>query len=165
MPIGDLVLISLVAAAVYFDLLNRKIPNFLNFFGIIVGLSLALFGLGRLNIWMSIFGMIIPFVLLFVLFVMKVIGAGDIKLYCAIGTLVGMKVVYIIGGSFVIGAIAGIGEVIRKLRTGNMSEIFVFRKRICFSIPIAIATVVFIAYEYDIESMLKKMIPWLGTLG
>lgn len=68
----------------------------------------GIYGMG-----IAILNMLFPIVLLFLLFLMRAIGAGDIKLFSVIAIWVGMKQsCYVIAAAFVIGAIWGLAKLI-----------------------------------------------------
>lgn len=86
-------LIKIVVCAVFLVLINitdikgYKIKNKFVLPTIIVGLTVALISNTFTD---SIFGMLIPLVL-FPLYALKMLGAGDIKALCAIGAVLGVK--------------------------------------------------------------------------
>lgn len=78
-----------VAVAAYFDIRWRRIPNWLTLSAVLLGLALNWFlpqglGLGRAGI-----GIVVGFVMYFPLYLLKGMGAGDVKLAAGIGALVG----------------------------------------------------------------------------
>ncbi|MFA9398921.1 MAG: prepilin peptidase [Clostridiaceae bacterium] len=83
-----LVAISLFTDIRYYKVKNKVVISFI-FIGIIT--NILLYGLAGLKI--SIIGMFTPFVILFLLFTLRMIGAGDVKLFCAIGSIGGMNFV------------------------------------------------------------------------
>jgi prepilin peptidase CpaA len=80
-----ILLIALTSFALFNDIKYYKIPNKLNFCFLVIGL---LFNAITGCIGGSLIGMFVPFVL-FPLFALRMMGAGDIKLFCAIGAIVG----------------------------------------------------------------------------
>lgn len=81
-------LLALLAVAVWFDLRTRRIPNRLVLAGLVTGLLLqALHGLEGLQAWSL--GMLVGFGLLVPLYVVRAMGAGDVKLMAMIGSFVG----------------------------------------------------------------------------
>ena len=80
----------LAAAAAFFDLRTGKIPNRLTFSGLGAGivLSCILFPGGAFQgLLGSLLGAGLPFLLLFLPFCLRMIGAGDVKLLMALGAL------------------------------------------------------------------------------
>lgn len=67
----------------------------------------------------ALLGAGIPFALLFVLFRFRMIGAGDIKLLCVLGTLLGRaQILRCIAWSFAYGAVFSVGLMLAR---GNLS--------------------------------------------
>jgi len=85
-------LCGLIAIAAAYDALFRRIPNWLTAAGIILGLALNVFLRG---VWpglrFSLAGLIAAFAIYFVLYRLRAMGAGDVKLMAAIGSLVGWE--------------------------------------------------------------------------
>lgn len=86
----------------------------------------------------SLVGLILPIIGLFVLFALGIIGAGDIKLFAALGTIVHLDIVWIVGFSFVFAAIWGAGLVLsRGIKT------IAKRTKVHFTIPIMFSTLLY----------------------
>lgn len=69
---------------------------------------------GRTSISLWFFGMLLPILLLFPLFLMKALGAGDIKLFSVVGCFCGAASVYhSIGAAFVIAAFLSLLHLIK----------------------------------------------------
>lgn len=82
----------LIFIAVYHDIKYRKIPNIL----VIIGLFLAFLKLvlSTLSVYERLdfmFGLLIPISTLFLLFRIRALGAGDVKLLAMIGFMVGSQ--------------------------------------------------------------------------
>lgn len=91
--------------ALYFDLRFQRIPNLFCLFMVVLGLSLQLY-LYQLNGLLNAFlGLGLAFILLFPAFLIKAIGAGDVKLMMAIGTITGYQLLI---WSIVYAVIAGV---------------------------------------------------------
>lgn len=89
----EVFLIPLAVLIIYHDVRYRRIPNAFVIGTLIVGvgLSIAFSGLyGALN---SIGGCVLAFILMFMLHVFGAMGAGDVKLFAAIGSLMGANLV------------------------------------------------------------------------
>jgi prepilin peptidase CpaA len=78
-------LVALILPALINDIKHYKIPNKLNLLFLIAG---VLFNLLNGCISSGLIGIVFPFIL-FPFFVLRMMGAGDIKLFCAIGAIVG----------------------------------------------------------------------------
>lgn len=82
---------TLIIAAVITDYKYFKIPNILNLWGLITTIFLnMLLGVPD-NLSSIIIGFLLPFFLLYFVFIVGGIGAGDIKLLCVIGGIIGMN--------------------------------------------------------------------------
>ncbi|MBQ9278849.1 MAG: prepilin peptidase [Lachnospiraceae bacterium] len=97
------------------DLRTFKIPNRLCIVGVVSGMLFNLLFYGLNGLKMSLFGAMIPIVMLYFLFLLKVVGAGDIKLLAGIGAFVSKKIILIIIATFVIASIYSLFCVIFKL--------------------------------------------------
>lgn len=75
--------LSLSLCALYTDIKSFKIPNKLNLIFIIFGLA---YNLVIGNIKLAVIGLLLPMVM-FPLFAAGMIGAGDVKLFCALGAI------------------------------------------------------------------------------
>jgi len=86
-------LVPLAVLVIYNDVRYRRIPNPYVLATLISGLTLnfAVAGLqGGLN---SIGGCVLAFILMFILHVFGAMGAGDVKLFAAIGSVIGVQLV------------------------------------------------------------------------
>ena len=91
--IVELFLIPLAVLIIYHDVRYRRIPNPFVLATLVTGLTLnfAVGGWqGGLN---SIGGCLLAFVLMFMLHVFGAMGAGDVKLFAAIGSILGAQLV------------------------------------------------------------------------
>ena len=89
------ILISIVALftliAFYTDIRSHKIPNWLTAGGIILGIAYHTIVEGVEGLYFSISGIVVGFTLLLVLYLFRGVGAGDVKLFAAIGALMGTE--------------------------------------------------------------------------
>jgi len=83
--------LALAITAAVLDVQQRRIPNWLTYPGI--GLGVALRGLlfGWRGLGSAVAGCLLAGGVMFVFFVVRAMGAGDVKLMAAIGSLVGPK--------------------------------------------------------------------------
>lgn len=88
-----LLLIPLAAVVSYYDVRYRRIPNALVVATLISGLTINLAFGGLKGAIASISGCGLAFVLMFVLHVFGAMGAGDVKLFAAIGSVTGAYLV------------------------------------------------------------------------
>jgi prepilin peptidase CpaA len=114
--IFELFLIPLAVLIIYHDVRYRRIPNPFVLATLISGLTLnfALGGLqGGLN---SIGGCVLAFILMFILHVFGAMGAGDVKLFAAIGSVLGAHLVL---PTFVVVVLTGgVLALVTSLRSG-----------------------------------------------
>jgi prepilin peptidase CpaA len=112
-PPVAILLVLIVLTAAFFDIRSRRIPNWLNLSGILLGFALnavlaypfPLDGLKHAGI-----GMLFAFAVYFVLYLIHAMGAGDVKLMAAIGAILASPsnwfklfiIVAMIGGVFAI---------------------------------------------------------------
>ena len=105
-PGVEAVLIALVLGAAVYDVRYRRIPNWLSLAGVLAGLALnAFLDQGRAGMFVSsLKGLAIGFGVYFVLYALRAMGAGDVKLMAAVGAVVGWPNWF---GIFIITAIIG----------------------------------------------------------
>ena len=87
-------LIFLILLGVYKDLKSYKISNLIITIGIPAGFAFQIYECGRQGIISSLFGSFLPILLLCILFLFKVLGAGDIKLFSVVGSFYGASFVF-----------------------------------------------------------------------
>jgi len=82
-------LVAVVTLAGIYDIRFRKIPNWLNVTGVILGLvTNAVLG-GRHDLFQALLGMLLALAVYLPLYAIRGMGAGDVKLMAAIGALAG----------------------------------------------------------------------------
>lgn len=94
MFLSDAVLLGFASAAALCDLGTGKIPNALTGCGLCCGAIHMLFaaqGPPLLRLWSFLGGAAVPLLLLGWLFILRMIGAGDIKLLCMAGSFLGPR--------------------------------------------------------------------------
>jgi prepilin peptidase CpaA len=90
MPIlVKLVLIGTALAAAFFDLRVRRIPNWINLSGVVLGLGLNTYFEGWSGSLTAIGGLLAALCIYIPLYALKGMGAGDVKLMGAIGAIAG----------------------------------------------------------------------------
>lgn len=99
-------LMIVVSVAVVMDLLFDKIYNEWILISIMTGLSCSVWKGGGEGLLMSLLTMTIPLIVLYPLFMIGGLGAGDIKLLAAVGCFLTVRgIVITIGLSFLTGAV------------------------------------------------------------
>ncbi len=89
MSIAICLLLMYSFLALLFDLATDRIPNYLVAAELICGLAYQLYIFGPMGILSFFGGIAVPFVLSYALFLFRMIGAGDIKLLMALGSVAG----------------------------------------------------------------------------
>jgi len=82
-------LVMLLLMSLISDVKTRKIKNLIVFPFMLMGILIGLCETGAMGALNSICGIILPILILFPLFVLQMLGAGDIKCFSAIGAIMG----------------------------------------------------------------------------
>jgi prepilin peptidase CpaA len=108
------VIVFLLSYSAYTEVKDNKIPNWLTYSGIVLGLTLGILP-GGLSMSESVIGFLVGFLSLFVFYMSGGLGGGDVKLMGAFGALFGFPVIVriLIYSSF-IGAVMAITLVVWK---------------------------------------------------
>lgn len=115
----SLVLVSLLGIFVtYYDVRYRRIPNYCVLAGLLAGLTLNSWQQGWHGLGESLMGFVLGFLLMFVVrLYSRATGPGDIKLFGAIGAIIGWHTVL---SAFLIVLVTGAAlAVVNTLRTGT----------------------------------------------
>lgn len=122
---NTIILIVLLFLAVKYDIAEMKIPNFLTFPVILWGIGSSVIFSGLNGFLFSMSGFLVGMAVFFIPFAMGGIGAGDVKLFGAVGALMGWRFVILaavvtalVGGLIAIGYYVvkdGFVESIRQL--------------------------------------------------
>lgn len=129
MNVGLLVFLVL---AVYFDIKTYKIPNALTVTGMAAGIIYRLYGLGPPGLFTAATDLIAGMMILFPLYLIRCLGAGDIKLLMVISTFLGWKVTLIVSFySLMIGAVIGLlkGSILSALQRNNFKDTLIKKQR------------------------------------
>lgn len=115
MMVKLVVLFTALVLSVYFDYKYSKIKNFVVYPTILSGLLINLITSGTLGLKDSFFGIIVPFIILFLFYVLRFLGAGDVKLFSAIGAIMGLKfIIYCMAYSFIFGGFLALIIMIKR---------------------------------------------------
>ena len=110
-----LTLQTFLSFAAVTDIASTRISNRLILCGLGFGLVLRILGQGSAGVLIFLINISIPVVLLYLLFQLHALGAGDIKLFSVIGAYVStMELLEIMIMSFFAGAAIGTGKIIQK---------------------------------------------------
>ena len=102
--VAVVLLVAVLAAAIY-DIRYRRIPNWITVSGVVIGLGLNSFLYrGLPGLLFSLKGLGLGFGLYFLLYALHAMGAGDVKLMAAVGSLVGWENWF---GIFILTALLG----------------------------------------------------------
>lgn len=120
------VLMSLVGYAVYTDMTKTRISNRLIVLGLILGFFFRIITESYMGVLFFVVNLSIPVILLYLLFQVRALGAGDIKLLSMIGTFISAEqLLRLIVSAFCIGAVMGICKMGYKFvfQKGKMSKL------------------------------------------
>jgi prepilin peptidase CpaA len=119
MPRGiAIVLVVMVSAAAWADLRTRKIPNWITVPGALLGFALQVWYGGLHGAAASLEGAALGLGIFIALFIAGGMGAGDVKLFSAVGALVGPQALVLV---FVFtGLLGGIAAGVVSIRRGHL---------------------------------------------
>jgi prepilin peptidase CpaA len=103
-PAIAVLLLALVIGAAAYDIPYRRVPNWITAAGVLLGLGMNAFLYGWPGLQTSLAGLAVGFGAYFILYSMRAMGAGDVKLMAAIGAMVGWQDWF---GIFIVTAIVG----------------------------------------------------------
>ncbi|HEX6045123.1 MAG TPA: A24 family peptidase [Pyrinomonadaceae bacterium] len=110
-----LLLVPLAISVIYYDVRFRRIPNKLVLAALVAGLAINIGFGGAAGALSSVGGFAVAFVPMFLMHIFGAMGAGDVKLFAAIGAVVGLALVPL---TFVVvvmlGAVLAIYSMIRS---------------------------------------------------
>ena len=122
-PGAEALLLLVVLGAAVYDVRYRRIPNWLSMSGVLLGLALnAFLYQGWPGLRLSLQGLGIGFGVYFLLYMLRAMGAGDVKLMAAVGAIVGPRdwfgtflITAVIGGAMALILVASKGRVKKTL--------------------------------------------------
>jgi prepilin peptidase CpaA len=85
----QVILLLIVCLAAIYDLRYRRIPNWLVLTGLLLGLGANTFLFEWAGLQRSLIGLGVAFLVYFPLYLLRGMGAGDVKLMAAVGAIVG----------------------------------------------------------------------------
>jgi prepilin peptidase CpaA len=88
-----LLLIPLAVPVIYFDVRYRRIPNVVVLAALVAGLTINISFRGAPGALSSLGGFGVAFIPMFLMHIFGAMGAGDVKLFAAIGSVVGLALV------------------------------------------------------------------------
>lgn len=127
---GIAVLVCLLGLALGYDIAKRRIPNWLTGAGLLAGLGFSVLSKNGLGPSSSLLGALAGFGALLPLYMLRAMGAGDVKLMAAAGAFLGpipvfgaALLTFAAGGVFSLTAAIGyrsLGRVLNNLRLMGM---------------------------------------------
>ncbi|HLL69818.1 MAG TPA: prepilin peptidase [Pyrinomonadaceae bacterium] len=118
--VSSALLIPLAVVITYYDARYRRIPNAFVLATLVAGLSInSIFG-GMQGALASLGGCALAFALMFMLHIFGAMGAGDVKLFAAIGSVVGASLV--VPTFLVVVLTGGALAVVTMFRAGTVKE-------------------------------------------
>lgn len=84
-------ILSLMLYIAVADLLTHKIRNVSNMVFLVISLIIAMFGAGPVGVLDFGLGAVLGLLLLLPFYALRITAAGDVKYFCAIGSLIGAK--------------------------------------------------------------------------
>lgn len=119
--------LTLLSMAVVTDIQSFRISNRLVVSGLISGFILQLLELGVKGIGVFLLNVSIPVILLYLLFLIRALGAGDIKLFSMIGGIWGFQMLYAtIAASFLVGAVMSLCKLL--YHRNLISRLWIFKE-------------------------------------
>jgi len=121
-PVTQVLLILLVLPAAVFDYRQRRIPNWLVLAGLLCGMALNTFLLydnpsAATGLVYALEGLGLAFAIYFPLYLLRGMGAGDVKLMAAVGAIVGPVLwLWVLFFTAVLGGITAVIVVLSKGR-------------------------------------------------
>jgi prepilin peptidase CpaA len=88
-PVVQVLLFLIVVPAALFDLKERRVPNWITFSGVILAIALNSFLYETAGFWFALKGLGIAMLVYFPLYMLRAMGAGDVKLMAAVGAAAG----------------------------------------------------------------------------
>ncbi len=89
-----------------------KIPNQLICIGLSIGVVYSYYAKGWMGVLDSLVGIGMPIIMLMVLHILRMLGAGDIKLFAVIGGIVGHSIWRVMLASFIAGGLLSVVQML-----------------------------------------------------
>ena len=128
-----LVMFCLLMLSVISDLIGSKIRNIYVYPALFLGLTINTFFYSFAGLKNSLVGMVVPILFLGIFFYARFIGAGDIKLFSAIGALLGTEfILYTMAYSFIFAGIFALVGLARRSEIKSTFFAFYVDMKMCF---------------------------------
>jgi prepilin peptidase CpaA len=161
--VGNLLLLVMLIIAAITDIRSHRIPNWLTFPAMIVGVGFNVISAGAAGFVFGLGGLLLGMGLLIVFYALGGMGAGDVKLMGAVGSMLGPQMVLwaafytaIFGGIYAVGVILFHPRLREKRRAvAEAFKNFIFYRtfnynkpaeeenvpKLCYGVAIAIGTI------------------------
>lgn len=174
--VDPLLLSAILLTAAYSDLRRNRIPNWLSLLGLVVGVGLQVAANGAQGLLSGALGALVGLACFAPFYLVRAMGAGDVKLLAAVGSFMGPEGAFIAalcsllaGGAAAIGYVAwcvvraSISTLVHEGLAAVTTSAFVAariarRDRLPFALPIAVGGMA--AWWNQIESSGGSI--WLG---
>jgi prepilin peptidase CpaA len=116
----QILLLALVLAGGFFDWRERRIPNWLTLMGVVLGFGLNGTAYGGSGLLISLKGFGLALAVYFTLYAIRAMGAGDVKLMAAVGSVAGWSNwlgVFIL--TAIIGGVGALVAILLRRRVGR----------------------------------------------
>lgn len=124
----NIILLMAVYISYVTDMRYKKIPNAVTFPSVLLGLALniLLFGSFSSGVIFSVKGLVLGFVLFFIPYLLGFFGAGDVKLFAAIGALKGAEFAFynFLSVSVAGGIMAGVSLLMNRRFSAALKKFF-----------------------------------------
>lgn len=129
------ILLSTAASAMLMDLATGKVSNYLILISAVAGLIWQSVRGGPKAAAEGMAGMLTAFAVLFILFAFRMLGAGDIKLFCALGAVLGPSgILRCIAFSLFFGAVIAVPlMLIRGISTERLTYFITYIRGLAYS--------------------------------
>lgn len=133
--VKSLILLTCLSLALYQDIKIQKIKNIVTFPIALTGFAVNFLQWGPVGTLVSLKGWLVPVAVLIVFYYINVMGAGDIKLFAAIGAVMGLRFAMysFVYSVFAGGVIAVMLLIFRKQFKEKMRRVFDYLKYTLFT--------------------------------
>jgi prepilin peptidase CpaA len=136
----QVILLLIVCLAAFYDLRYRRIPNWVVLMGLLLGLGANTFLSRWAGLERSLLGAGLAFLIYFPLYLLRGMGAGDVKLMAAVGAIVGWADwIGIFFLTAIVGGLAAVALLISRsqLRRGFSNAGYLVVQLLSFRLPYA----------------------------
>lgn len=136
----------LLGRAIYTDVKKGIIENRNMLSGLIVACIWTYWNVGMSGLLKSVKMIVFTFVILFMVYIVKGVGAGDVKLLCVLSAFYPDCSVDIVVISFLVAAVISVGKML--VRWVQRKAVLISGETILFSIPVGIGTGIVLLQQY-----------------